>query len=479
MRFSPILALPLSLVASFAAAEATPEGAAALTATLQTYLGATEGVVTVTPEGEAYAVSLDFAPLIAKAPAEVKSSVTPIAFSLTDNGDGTWEMEQDQALDLTVTVPGQADISVKIGNLSGTGTFDEALSAFSTSTTRLTDIVVTEKITDPQGMATDVTYTVASASFEGTSEAGETGVDSQSTYAAEGISESFQMPGMDGAPMQLKMTAQGTTGDATITGLRPDALYKLVAFFVANPDQAAIAAQQASLKTILTDGLPLFENLVSTSALTAIAVDSPMGAFGLADMAVTVEANGVVEDGLFREAFTLNGLSLPAGLVPDWAAQLVPTSVSLDFAASRFNLAAPAAMLLQTLDLANPQPNTPEQDQALLAALLPDGVVDITLAPGSITAPIYGLTYQASFSAGPATPMPQGKATVTATGMTAVKQALTAAPEDIGMQVAPMLGMAEGMAKPGENGALVWELETTPEGGLLVNGVDMMQMGGN
>jgi len=47
------------------------------------------------------------------------------------------------------------------------------------------------------------------------------------------------------------------------------------------------------------------------------------------------------------------------------------------------------------------------------------------------------------------------------------------------MQVAPMLGMAEGMAKPGEGGALVWELETTPEGGFLVNGVDMMQMGGN
>ena len=191
-------------------------------------------------------------------------------------------------------------------------------------------------------------------------------------------------------------------------------------------------------------------------------------------MAVEVEANGLVDDGLFREAFTLNGLSLPAGLVPEWAAQLVPTSLSLDFKASRFNLAAPAAILLETIDMVNPKPNTPEQDQALLAALLPDGVVDITLAPGTITSPLYTVTYDGVFSAGPATPMPVGKATVTATGMTAVEQALAAGPAEMTGQITPMLKMAESMAKPGENGALVWELESTATGGFLVNGTNMM-----
>ena len=199
-----------------------------------------------------------------------------------------------------------------------------------------------------------------------------------------------------------------------------------------------------------------------------------MGLVKLTDMAFEVELNGLVADGLFREAFTLNGLSLPAGLVPEWAAQLMPTSLKIDFKASRFNLAAPAAILLETMDLADPQPNTPEQDQALLAALLPDGVVDITLAPGSVTSPLYALTYEGRFSAGPATPMPVGKATVTATGMTAVEQALAAGPPDVTGQITPMLKMAESMAKPGENGALVWELEATPTGGFLVNGTNMM-----
>ncbi|MFC3182638.1 hypothetical protein [Cypionkella sinensis] len=473
MRYTSLIAIPLSLCAGMAAAEATQEGADALTATLQTYLGATDGVVSVEVGDDVYDVTLDFAPLIAKAPAEVKATVTPIEFSLTDNGDGTWEMEQDQPLDLTLSVPGAADISVKIASYKSTGTFDEALQSFTTSTTTLTDMALSEKIIDPTTKSeTNTSYSLASMTFEGTAEEGaDGGVDSKGTYEAIGLSQTMMVPEM-GVPITL--TAETQSGTADISGLRPDAFYKLIAFAVANPDAAAAAAQQDTLKGIIKDGLPLFDHLASTSAIKAVKFDTPMGAVSMTDMGVNVEANGVVDDGLFREAFSINGLSLPAGLVPEWAAQLVPTSLTLDFKASRFNLAAPAAILLETMDLANPKPNTPEQDQALLAALLPEGVVDITLAPGTITSPLYTVTYEGMFSAGPATPMPVGKATITATGMTAVEQALAAGPAEMTGQITPMLKMAESMAKPGENGALVWELESTATGGFLVNGTNMM-----
>ena len=473
MRYAAIIAIPLSLCASLATAEATPEGAEALTATLQTYLGATEGVVTVTPEDDYYDVTLDFAPLIAKAPPEVKTTITPIEFSLTDNGDGTWEMEQDQAIDFTMSVPGTADIVVKVASLQSTGTFDAALQSFTTSTTTASDISVTEKITDANTkIDSNIAYSVASMKYDSTAEEGaDGGVDSKATYQATGLSETMTIPEM-GVPITL--TAATQSGTADITGLRPDAMYKLLAFAVANPDAAAAAAQQATLKGIIKDGLPLFAHLGSTGTLSDVKVETPVGLVGLTDLAFEIEMNGIVDDGLFREAFTLNGLSLPAGLVPEWAAQLVPTALSLDFKASRFNLAAPVAILLDTVDLVNPKPNTPEQDQALLAALLPDGAVDITLAPGSVTSPLYTVTYEGLFSAGPATPMPVGKATVTATGLTAVEQALAAGPPEMTGQIIPVLKMAEGMAKPGENGALVWELESTATGGMLVNGTNMM-----
>ena len=137
-----------------------PEGAAELTTLFQTYLGATPGVVTVAPEGEVYGVKLDFAPLLAKLPdTGAEASITPIEFTLTDNGDDSWDMEQDQAFDLQVKVPGQLDLSVHVANLSGEGTFDEAIGDFTTSSTSFTDLVMNQTTTDPAMGESTVNYT--------------------------------------------------------------------------------------------------------------------------------------------------------------------------------------------------------------------------------------------------------------------------------------------------------------------------------
>ena len=69
---------------------------------------------------------------------------------------------------------------------------------------------------------------------------------------------------------------------------------------------------------------------------------------------------------------------------------------------------------------------------------------------------------------------PTGTAKVTATGLETIQTALAAAPPEMGGQIAPILGIAQGMAKPGAEGELVWDLEMTPAGGMLVNGVDLM-----
>ena len=479
MRFSQAFAaLPFVFCAGSAFAQtATDEGASALTAVLQTYLGAADGVVTVEVADEAYDVTLDFAPLIAAMPEpKAEASISPVVFQLTDNGDGTWEMTQDQAFDLALKVPGQLDMTVKIGNWTGSGTFDETLQAFSTSSSEFKDIAVNEVMSDPTMGESKVAYTIASASYDSTAVAAAAGgVDSAATYSLNGLTESFSMPGMGegAAPTDISVTAETYVADAKIAGLRPDAIYKLVAFFVANPSEAAIIAQQDGLKAILRGGVPLFDHMISTGTVSAISVTTPMGAFGLDEAGVTVEANGLVADGLFREAFTLSGLTTPAGLVPEWATQLVPSALALDFKVTRFNLMAPVALLLDTVDFATGPTNPAAFQGQMMMAMMPEGVVDVTLAPGSIVAPIYELGYEGQMSAGMAA-MPSGKATLTAKGMTEVQAALAAAPEDMRGQIAPMLAMAEGMAKPGADGGLLWELEMTAEGGFMVNGVDMM-----
>lgn len=478
LRLATIPMLLLS-TAAYAAEPATPEGAAELTTMFQTYLGAVDGVVLVEPGDESYTVTLDFAPLTAKIP-QGTATITPMEFELADNGDGTWAMTQDQPFAMRVSVPGQLEMDIAAESMTSEGTFDAALQVFTTSSSSFTNLTMTQVMTDPAMGQQNVKYAIAEGSYDSTAAASASGegVDTTSTFAASGVSETFDLPPMgEGAPpMSITFTADSYEGDGTMTGLRPDAFYKLLAFFVAHPAPEAISAAQADLKTILTDAGPIFDHLESEATVSAVKVTTPMGDVTAEALGVTVEAGGLVEDGLFREAISVTGLALPAGLVPEWAVDLVPKDATLDFAASRFNLAAPAALFIAAMDLTKPEPVDEATGQQMLAALLPEGVVDVTLAPGSITAPIYGLTFEGAMSAGPAS-MPVGKATITATGATAVEQALTKAPPEVGQQGAMMLGMAQAMAKPGENGALIWELEMTADGKMLVNGTDMSAMG--
>lgn len=130
---------------------------------------------------------------------------------------------------------------------------------------------------------------------------------------------------------------------------------------------------------------------------------------------------------------------------------------------------------LGLLDL--PAGGTPpaDFDARMMAALLPEGVVDLTLAPGETNAPAYRLTYEGTMTAGPAVPMPTGKARIGLTGIDAIGEALKSSPPEMGMaEMAPMLEMAKAMAQPGVDGELIWEIETTNAGGLLINGQDMM-----
>ena len=66
---------------------------------------------------------------------------------------------------------------------------------------------------------------------------------------------------------------------------------------------------------------------------------------------ILVDMNGVVADGKLREKFTLTGLKTPPGIVPAWAESLVPQQMTLDFSGTGFDLAAPAAKIIDVMDL--------------------------------------------------------------------------------------------------------------------------------
>jgi hypothetical protein len=473
------LTCAMTLWSTTALAEATDQGAADLLAVFQTYLGSTEGVVAVAVDGDAYQVTLDAAPLMAQVPAEIgmTSTISPIVMTLTDNGDGTWDYEVDQPVSVVYDIPGEMTTKTEYEQVSLTGTFDEALGDTSAYSLAVNNMLTEQTQIDPTFGEMVMKVTQDSVTIDGTAQPGVAGgVDGQFTTSSGNLRYEMTIPGGEGmATMPFVLTMAEGSGEGTMTGYQSKGLYGLLAYFVARPDPALIEADMPGLKAALEAALPIFANLQMTGVYKTLALETPMGLVGMDEVGLAIDMNGAVAEGKFRQAISLKGLTLPEGMVPPFAAAMVPTDMTLDVAATSFDLAAGAALGLGLLDLPADAAAGPEFSAQLLSAILPKGSLDITIAPGETNAPGYRLTYEANMAVGPAMPMPVGKARIGLTGMDKINEALLASPPEMGLQeMGMMLGMAQMMSQPGVDGELIWEIEATEAGGLLINGQDMM-----
>jgi len=469
------LALIPLLMASTAMAQATDEGAQHLTEVFQTYLGTTEGVVTVAANGDAYDLTLDPTPLMALAKdAGVTLAVSPLEYSVTDNGDGTWGVSQDQAFSMTFSGPDKAEMKEDIARATLEGTFDESLLTFSEAKGTLEGLKVTSTQASPEGDV-GVELTIDGGTFDQTATAGAAGgTDAIVNVAMTGFTETVTTPAAEGAPaMPITIKIDSLTEKMTGSGLMLDGILKTAAWVVAHPDEASKDAAKDEFKGILTAALPVWNNVLVEGSANKVAVDTPMGPVGIDEITFAVDVNGAVKDGKFREAFSVSGLTLPAGLVPDWAAPILPQKVSLDVQASGFDAAGGITAALGALDQTGGMADTTALDAAVQKAFFPEGTVIVSINPSAVTGDGYELTYQGDMTVDIASEMPSGKALVTLTGADKLQAAIQAAPDDMKMQAMMGFGMAQGMAKQ-DGDKLVWEIDATNPMNPLINGTPVM-----
>lgn len=464
----------VALASAASAEQATDAGAERLTSAFQAYLTDTPGVVNVTPEGETYTLTVDLNPLAESAQAEgVSGMVSPMSYTLSDLGDGTWKVVQDQPFSFEMTGPNILDYSISFGSLVSEGIWDESLQTFSSYSAVISDYQNTSTIKGPDDAEQSTEQTMDRVVYELTSVAAASGVDIKANFNIEGLRQSMSMPVMPGQPMTINLTSEGYTGTLDASGTRISALMGVAAWFVANPSPDTRVASLDELKGLLQDGLPFFDTTQGNVEMSGVVVNTPVGNFSAEKLAVVVDANGVVEDGRFREAITLAGIELPPGLVPEWAAPLVPTDATFDFEVSRFNLANPAAMILEEMDPSNPDAFGSAFEMKIFSGFAPDGLVDVQILPTQMSNDMYEIRLEGTVSAGPSQ-MPSGQGKLVAVGLDKVQEALSAAPPEVGMQVLGPLGMATSMAKPGDDGSLVWEIDASQPGQLLINGTNLM-----
>jgi hypothetical protein len=462
-------------------AQATPEEAQRLTGLFQSYFGAEPGVVTVTPSGPSYATRIDLMPLLGKIRTPgLTASVTPVELTITPQGSGKWQVDQNQPLSVAMKVEGQFDMKAQVGTIAGTGIFDEALGTFASTATEFRAVAIEQTVTE-QNQSARSTYTLASLKVETANTGAGGNVDGKQTQSYMGFRQMTSIPAAaDGSAPAMDFTLSSPEGTQAISysGVRMQALNDLLAWAVAHDSPEKLVSGQAELKDKLRAALPVFGRIAGETTMKEVALNSIIGSFAVAQLGVSAEMNGIVADGRLREKFTFTGLRVPQELVPQWAAGLVLSNFSVDVNVSGFNLAAPAAMIIDKFDLATDPPLPAGFENELIVALVPTGSVTIGLGPSEILATLYHLTAEGSMTAGPVS-QPQGKAVVKLKGLDETSAALQAAPPELGMaQMVPVILLAKGLAKQEADGYLAWTIESTPEGSVTVNGNDLSKMTG-
>jgi hypothetical protein len=141
--------------------------------------------------------------------------------------------------------------------------------------------------------------------------------------------------------------------------------------------------------------------------------------------------------------------------------------------ASGFDLADPASMILASLDLSKPEGLPPDFEKLLLPAFLPTGAATFTFNKLGIANDLFDLKAGATLDVGPAA-QPTGKAKISLKGLDEIAKVIQAAPPEAGLKGGnAIIVVAKGLAKTGDDGALTWDIESTPDGKILVNGTDV------
>ena len=490
LKHGLVALLALGPVSAAWAVPATDDGAARLKGIFQTYLGGVDGVVSVTPKGETYDLVIDPTPLLAQIPgdSDVKFEVGTLTYHLTDNGDGSWGVTEDQTVSWSFTIPNMME-QIGSGKIESTGIWDEALPGFREQTAVMTGytanttqyVPVTPMPGEPapesevepgveimsrDSQSIDRVETVLKASA-----AAAGGVDHGITYSVQGVYQTVDYAAVSpfGA-MKLDITSRGYDGKGMIKGSRNDGMLALLAWFVAHPSQELIASSQDGLRDKLSAAMPLWDDMAMDMNLHDLKVVSPIGEFTASNIAAEVGMSGIEADGRVREMVRITGLKVPETIVPPWALPVIPNEVSFDLSVSRFDLAAPVKMIIEGFDLTAGDPIGKVDVEQLKAAFFAGNPVALELAPSQIKGEGYQIDYQGQMQL-PADTPPGGTARISATGLDKIEAALNAAPPEQAQQPLMMLQMAKMLSKPGASGEMIWEIDaSTPGGPISVNG---------
>lgn len=473
MRY--VLPFLFALSASPALAQTVDvSGAETLTANFARYIGTTafdKGVVKITVQDDAYRLEVDFDKLLALFPAQeaLKLEVDPYVLSLKPRSDGTWDVSGDVAPDGKLEMKAEEGTHTaqwQVADDKFSGVYDPALAGFSTASGKFGALSSTS--TDP---TSSTEFTAASGSFDIQSTKNATrGVDFTALQTVSDMTQTMRVSAPEaGMDLPVVIRSPELSYSSGATGFQSQQLLDLLAFGVANAEEAKLKASQPELKTLLRNALPLWDHLTGSYGWRELSVGTPIGIFSAANARIDVAMDGVRKDGSVAYKLQIDALKVPDDVLPGWTVPLLPEDIDLNFAGTELDLEGPATMAIDALDLNSDTPISKEVGDMIMAQFMaepPKLVINRSILRNKDT----------EISAEGAVTFVGAAPTLTATveaagfdkAMQTIQDAMTTAPE---AQQAYMVAVAaKGFAKTLSDGRLQWVIEMTPDGAVTVNG---------
>lgn len=451
------------------------EGAARLTQDLSRYVGTVvfdRKVLTVSPEGAAYRITLDFKPLASLIPAEARTTfdIAPFSVLVKPIAGGKWDVTGDALPGGSLDVDGPEGLqSMKWSIADGkfAGVYDPMLVAFSNISGSHSGMAIASK--EP---AQDMRATTGAGTFHATGVAAAGGgVDFTYNQGVVDFFEDVQIADeASGANLPVTMKAASLSIDGNGKGYRSGPLLDLVAFGVANADEATMKVNQAELKRLLLAALPLWNRMDWAYRFGDFEVTTTAGKFATKTLSAGFGMDGASQNARITYKLGVAGFKAPADAFPAWTTPLLPTDIDLNLDGVGFNLDAMARKLIEGFDL-NRDPPVPDEVGAQIAADFLARPPKVVISPSTVknNDTEVSLAGEVTFVG----TEPAADVTVDVAGFDKMVQNMQAAAKEAPelAQYLPLALVAKGFGKPQPDGRLRWNVVSKADGSVSVNGI--------
>ena len=451
---------------------ATPEGAESLQAFFNRFLPAPPAggspLVAVKTDGQHYVASLDVAAIngfLKGAGANARYNSATFVMNLFEQDDGKWRVVQD-SFPTVVSHAADATGVTRIDNYHQTMLIDPALAWFVNCTASADKGSV--GVTGPK---LDQSFDFGPLKADCATTVNANG--SVSSTAKEDIHDiAFKVSGTD--KRGKLVDASGRIGDMAfnigVDGLKSRKLFDLVALISAHSGD--LAAHEGELKDALRPLAAPGLRFVEGGEASKMMIGSQIGAIALDGAKFAVGVANAGPDSAIDTTVSVEGLSLPVGLVPPNATELTPSKIDLALTVKGIDIAAAAAQAIDSLNLGGPGPAISEADAAKVsAAFLGAGPLRVTIAPSHVVAPAINADFQGEMRY--AIGKPSGAVTVRMRDFDKTMKAIQGLGPAAAGKALPMVAMAKGLAKTESDGALSWLIEIGADRSIKVNGIPL------